>query len=82
MVEEARTAGADYILVLEIDSKRLAQEDKWYISMLNQAMFDIDGGLVLSSYGRRLTYDHWRAHISNLEQCRIKGEIQLAIALD
>ncbi len=72
MVEEARTAGADYILVLEIDSKRLAQEDKWYISM-NQAMFDIDGGLVsLSSYGRRLTYDQgvMQCTISNLEQCR------------
>lgn len=72
MVEEARIAGADYILVLEIDSKRLGQEDKWYISM-NQAMFNIDGGLVsLSSYGRRLTYDQgvMQCTISNLEQCR------------
>ncbi|MGE4588119.1 MAG: lipase family protein [Acidaminococcaceae bacterium] len=72
MAEEARTAGADYILVLEIDSKRLAQEDKWYISM-SQAMFNVDGSLVsLSSYGRRLTYDQgvMQCTISNLEQCR------------
>ena len=72
MVEDARNVGADYILILEIDSKRLAQEDKWYLSM-NQAMFRTDGSLVsLSSYGRRLTYDQgvMQCTISNLEQCR------------
>ena len=72
MTEEARTAGADYILVLETDSKRLGQEDRWYIS-LNQAMFNIDGSLVLlSSYGRRLTYEQgvMQCTISNLEQSR------------
>ena len=72
MTEEARTAGADYILVLEADSKRLGQEDRWYIS-LNQAMFNIDGSLVLlSSYGRRLTYEQgvMQCTISNLEQSR------------
>ena len=72
MVEDARNVGADYILILEIDSKRLAQEDKWYLSM-NQAMFRTEGSLVsLSSYGRRLTYDQgvMQCTISNLEQCR------------
>lgn len=72
MVEDARTVGADYILILEIDSKRLAQEDKWYLSM-NQAMFRTDGSLVsLSSYGRRPAYDQgvMQCTISNLEQCR------------
>ena len=72
MTEEARTAGADYILVLETDSKRLGQEDRLYIS-LNQAMFNIDGSLVLlSSYGRRLTYEQgvMQCTISNLEQSR------------
>ena len=68
MVEDARNVGADYILILEIDSKRLAQEDKWYLSM-NQAMFRTNGSLVsLSSYGRRLTYDQgvMQCTISNL----------------
>ena len=40
---------------------------------MNQAMFNIDGGLVsLSSYGRRLTYDQgvMQCTISNLEKCR------------
>ena len=72
MSEDARAAGADYLLILEIDSKRLGQEDKWYITM-NQALFNTDGPLVLlSSYGRRVTYDQgvMQCTIASLEQCR------------
>lgn len=72
MIEKALNAGAAYILILEIDSKRLAQEDKWYIAM-NQAIFTTYGRLIsLSSYGRRITYDQgvMQCTISNLEKCR------------
>jgi hypothetical protein len=65
MSEDARAAGADYLLILEIDSKRLGQEDKW--------LFNTDGPLVLlSSYGRRVTYDQgvMQCTIASLEQCR------------
>lgn len=72
MLEEAFAAGADYLLILEIDSKRMGQEDKWYITM-NQALFGIDGSLVsVDSCGRMVTYDQgvMQCTIANLEQCR------------
>lgn len=72
ILEETIAVGADYVVIFEIDSKRLAQEDRWYISM-NQAMFENDGRLIsLSSYGRLITYDQgvMQCTISNLEQCR------------
>lgn len=69
---DANNVDADYVLVLEIDSKRIAQQDKWYI-LMNQVMFDKDGRMIsLSSYGRRVTYDQgvMQCTIANLEQCR------------
>lgn len=69
---DADTFAADYVLVIEIDSKRVAQLDKWYIVM-NQVMFDKDGKMIsFSSYGSMVTYDKgvMQCTIANLEQCR------------
>lgn len=69
---DANTVGAEYILVFEIDSKRIAQQDKWYIAM-NQLVFDKDGRMIsLSSYSNRITYEQgvMQCTIANLEQCR------------
>ncbi|MEG1727825.1 MAG: lipase family protein [Acidaminococcaceae bacterium] len=57
LLAAAREAKADYLLVAEIDGTRMGQENKWYIVM-NQSVFNIDGGLVLmNSSGRRVTFE-------------------------
>lgn len=72
LLERAAQAGADYVLFLEVDAKRLGQEDRWYIS-LNQSVFTDNGGLLLmSSYGKRLSHDQgfMQCTIANIEQAR------------
>lgn len=72
ILKEAAEVGAEYVLFLEIGSRQLAQEDRWYIVM-NQAVFKVDGSLVtITSQGRRVTYEQgvMQCTISNLEQAR------------
>ena len=50
MFAEARAAGADYLIILEVDMKRLGQTNKWYAT-LNQGIFKTaTGGLVTMTH--------------------------------
>ncbi|HIU64336.1 MAG TPA: lipase family protein [Candidatus Avacidaminococcus intestinavium] len=70
LMQQARAVQAEYILYLDIDAKRVGQEDKWYITLV-QSLFDNKGNLITaSSFGRRLTYEqgYVQCSLSNLDQ--------------
>ncbi|MFA7068379.1 MAG: hypothetical protein WC127_05325 [Acidaminococcaceae bacterium] len=73
MLAEAKAEGADYLIILEVDMKRMRQTDKWYTT-LNQAIFKTStGGLVtMNSTATRVTIDQgfMQSIVKDMEKCR------------
>lgn len=73
MLSEAKAVGADYLIILEVDMKRIRQTDKWYAT-LNQAIFKTStGGLVtMNSTATRVTMDqgYMQSIVKDMEKCR------------
>jgi len=73
MLAEAKAEGADYLIILEVDMKRMRQTDKWYAT-LNQAIFKTStGGLVtMNSTATRVTIDQgfMQSIVKDMEKCR------------
>lgn len=68
----AAEAGADYILIAEIDKDRRGQSQQWYVVM-NQAIFKSDGSMVvMNNFGRRVTFDQgiMQSALVDMEECR------------
>lgn len=73
MFAEARAAGAEYLIILEVDMKRLGQTNKWYAT-LNQGIFKTaTGGLVtMNSTATRVTVEqgYMQSIVKDMEKCR------------
>jgi len=73
MISEAKAVGADYLIVLEVDMKRIRQTDKWYVT-LNQGIFKTaTGGLItMNSTATRVTMEQgfMQSIVKDMEKCR------------
>ena len=73
IISEAKSAGAEYVIILETEMKRMGQTDTWY-STLNQGIFKTATGrlVTLNTTATRVTVDQgaMQSIVKDMEECR------------
>lgn len=73
IISKAKSAGAEYVIILETEMKRMGQTDTWY-STLNQGVFKVSTGrlVTLNATATRVTVDQgsMQSIVKDMEECR------------
>ena len=73
VISEAKSAGAEYVIILETEMKRMGQTDTWF-STLNQGVFKAATGrlVTMNATATRVTVDQgaMQSIVKDMEECR------------